>query len=148
LGPGLDRALGQSFHLVGDNEVEIEVDCIAEPLALGARTVRIVEREKAWLGFFVANAAVLALEALGEKEPAGLSVVVGRWFEDDFSGFAVRSFDCVDDSRARFGRDAEAVDQNEHGLGKVDVKKRFWRGKFEDLPGLIEAVESGFAQVE
>ena len=41
--PGLDRAFVQSFIFVGDDEVEIEVDGVAEALAARASAIRIVE---------------------------------------------------------------------------------------------------------
>src|SRR6202040_2374689 len=46
LGPGLNRAFGQSLALVRDHQIEIEIDGVAESLASRAGAVRIVEGEK------------------------------------------------------------------------------------------------------
>src|SRR5467141_593644 len=43
LRPGLDRALIQGLAFVGDDEVEIEIDSVAEALAARASAIRIVE---------------------------------------------------------------------------------------------------------
>ena len=43
LSPGLDRAFIQSLAFVGDDQVEIDVDGVAESLATRAGAIRIVE---------------------------------------------------------------------------------------------------------
>ena len=43
LRPRLDRAFVQRFVLVGDDEVEVEVDRVAETLAAGTGAIGIVE---------------------------------------------------------------------------------------------------------
>src|SRR6266853_2209983 len=56
LSPRLDRTFIQGLALVGDDEVEIEIDGVAETLATRAGAVRIVEGKQARLRFFVATA--------------------------------------------------------------------------------------------
>ena len=110
LGPGLDGAFAQGFQLVGNDEVEIEVDGVAESLALRASAVGIVEGEEARLGLFVTDAAEFALEALGEAKLSCVHALVAGNFEDDFSGFTVGGLNRVDDTRTGVGGDREAVD--------------------------------------
>ena len=81
LGPGLDRAFGERQRLVGDHQVEIEVDGVAEALAARTGAVGIVEGEQARLGLFIANVAVLALEALGETQVLDRFVFARSGFE-------------------------------------------------------------------
>ena len=67
-GPGGDGALGERLRLVGDDEVGIEVDGVAEALAAWAGAVGIVEGEEARLGLAVGAVAGGALEGGGEAE--------------------------------------------------------------------------------
>ena len=53
LGPGLDRALVDGFAAIGNHEIEIEIDGVAEALAARAGAVGIVERKQARLGLLV-----------------------------------------------------------------------------------------------
>ena len=64
LGPRLDCALVQRLGFVRNDQIEIEVDGVAETLAARAGAVRIVEGKQARLRLLVAHVAVLALEAL------------------------------------------------------------------------------------
>ena len=50
--------------------------------------------------------------------------------------------------RWRVGRDGEAIDQDEDGLGKIDIEQRFGRGEFEDAARLKQPVEALLAQIE
>ena len=68
LGPGLDRAFVQRLRLVGNHQVEIEINGVAEALAARAGAVGIVEGEQPRLGLLVAQIAVLAFKALGKAE--------------------------------------------------------------------------------
>ncbi len=65
-GPGGDGAFVESLRLVGDDEVGVEVDGVAEALAAWAGAVGIVEGEEAWLGFAIGAMAGGALERGGE----------------------------------------------------------------------------------
>ena len=60
--PGVDCALVEGLRLVGDDEVEVEVDCVAETLAAQACAEGVVEREEARFGFAILAMAGLALE--------------------------------------------------------------------------------------
>ena len=61
---GFDRTLVDTFRLIRDDQVEVEINSVAKSLAPGARTVRIVKREQPRLGLFVTQVAMFALEAL------------------------------------------------------------------------------------
>ena len=61
--------------------------------------------------------------------------------------FAIANFDGIRESRARFGIDGEAIDENVDGLGEVHVEKRLRRRKFVDAAILIEAVEAALLDV-
>ena len=149
-GPGFDGAFVQRFRLVGDNEVEIEIDGVAEPLTAWAGAVGIIEREQARLGFVVSTAVVFAFEALGEAKALELFifVVAGSGFEDDFSCFAVADFYGVDDSRAGVGGNGDAIDEGEYGLGEIHFQQRFRTRELEDVAVLKKAVEAAFAEIE
>ena len=120
LGPRLDGAFGQGQRLVRDDEVQVEVDGVAEALAARAGPVGIVEGEEARLGLVVARCGRCCI-----RSAARTAGVVGRFavarsrLEIDFAGFAVADLDGVDDACADVGRDDEAVDQDEDGLGEV-----------------------------
>ncbi len=116
-GPGGDGAFGEGFGLVGDDEVGVEVDGVAEALAAGAGAVGVVEGEEAGFGLAVGAVAGGALECGGESEVLGFGFAFAwHGVELDFAGFAVAGFDGVDDSGADFGSDGEAVDEDEDGL--------------------------------
>ena len=67
-GPGGDGAVGEGLGLVGNDEVGVEVDGVAEALAARAGAVGIVEGEEARLGLAVGAMAGGALEGGGEAE--------------------------------------------------------------------------------
>ncbi len=66
--PRLDRALLDRFRLVRHDEVHVELDDVAEPMARRAGAERVVEREQARLRIFVRDAALAAFEPLGEHD--------------------------------------------------------------------------------
>src|SRR5262245_46406743 len=68
LGPRLNRAFVQRFALIGDDQIEIEIDSVPESLTSRARAERTVKRKKLRLRIFVPNAAFLALERFAESE--------------------------------------------------------------------------------
>ncbi len=70
--PGIDCALGEAERLVGNDEVEVEVDCVAEALAARTCAEWIVEAEEARLGFCSGTMAVFALVGTGEAQSARL----------------------------------------------------------------------------
>src|SRR5262249_8349938 len=73
LAPRLDRALLNRLGRVRHDEVDVELDDVAEAVATGTRAERVVEREQPRLRVFVRDAARPALETLGEF------VDSGRW---------------------------------------------------------------------
>ena len=66
LGPRVDGAGVEGFGAVGDDEVGVEVDGVAEALAARAGAVGIVEAEEARLGLAIGAVAGGALEGGGE----------------------------------------------------------------------------------
>ena len=98
LGPGLDSTLSQSLGLVGNDQVEIEVNGVAETLATRARAIRTIEREQPRLGLLVADAAVLALEAIRETDLWAGFVLAGGRLEDHLAGFAIAALNRIHDA--------------------------------------------------
>ena len=79
-GPGGDGAFVEGLGFVGDDEVGVEVDGVAEALAARAGAVGIVEGEEARLGLAIGAVAGGALEGGGEAEYAACCfVVVVAW---------------------------------------------------------------------
>ncbi len=146
LGPGFDGALVQGLRLVRYDQVKIEVDGVAEALAPRAGAVRVVERKQAGFGFLVAQMASFALETLGETEPSRRLTVTRGGLKDDLAGLAIADFDGVHDAGAGVRGSDHSVHQQEDRLAEIDVEQRLWRGEFEDLVVLIEAVETALAQ--
>ena len=56
--------------------------------------------------------------------------------ELDFAGLAVAGLDGVDDAGADVGREGEAVDEDEDGLGEVEREEGLGGGELDDLAGL------------
>jgi hypothetical protein len=142
------------LDLVGDDEVGVEVDGVAEALAARAGAVGIVEGEEARLGLAVGAVAGGALEGGGEAKrglrsrrfPDRAGGTVWNWTSPDF---AVAGLDGVDDAGADSGRDGEAVDEDEDGLGEVEFEEGLGGGELDDLslaPDLVEAVVAAAAE--
>ena len=138
-GPGGDGAFVEGLGLVGDDEVGVEVDGVAEALAAGAGAEGIVEGEEARLGLAVGAVAGGALEGGGEAELRWLS---SSWLARDgvelnFAGLAVAGLDGVDEAGADLGAEGEAVDEDEDGLGEVEFEERLGGGELDDVAVLI-----------
>ena len=88
LGPGIDGALLDGERAIGDDEVEVVVDSVAEALAAFAGALRVVEAEEPGLRFVELLAALLAFEAQVEAE----DLVAAGGLEEGFAGFAVADF--------------------------------------------------------
>ncbi len=136
-GPGGDGAFGEGLRAVGDDEVGVEVDGVAEALAAGAGAVGIVEGEEARLGLAVGAVAGGALEGGGEAE-------VLRLLRSS-RGTVWNGLRRTRGSRFRWrrrcgertvGADGEAVDEDEDGLGEVEFEEGLGGGEFDDLAGL------------
>ena len=87
-GPGGDGAVGEGFGFVGDDEVGVEVDGVAEALAARAGAVGVVEGEEAGFGLAVGAVAGGALEGGGEAEVLRASAsssrgTVWNWISPD-----------------------------------------------------------------
>ena len=138
----------RDLRLVGNHQVEIEVDGVAESLAARAGAVRIVEREQAAARAprSACCSACTRSAAKSSRRCEG-SLVTRNRLEDDFAGLAIADLDGVHDAGAGVWRDHQAVNQQEDGLVEVHVEQRFRSGEFEDLAVLIEAVEAPCAQV-
>ena len=67
LAPGLDGVLRDRLLRIGHDQIHVELDDVAEPVAGRARAERVVEREQPRLRVFVADAARTALESLGKQ---------------------------------------------------------------------------------
>jgi hypothetical protein len=62
--PRLDRTLVDRLRSIGNHQVHVELDDVAEPVARRASAERVVEREEARLRRFVPDAARAAFETL------------------------------------------------------------------------------------
>src|SRR6185437_3394931 len=131
-GPGGDGALIERLRLVGDDEVGIEVDSVAEALAARAGAVGIVEREEARLGLAVGAVAGAALKGCGETKVLRLAFAF-TWngMELDLAGLAVAGLDGVYDAGARVGADGETICEDEDGLREVEFEQRLGGGEFD-----------------
>src|SRR6185312_8655573 len=116
------------LRLVGNDQVDVEVDGVAESLAPQAGAVGIIEGDEAGLRLAVLAVTVLALEGRGETQifkcrsfdyaPCGRFAQDDRRalfsaaddFVQDLAGFAVADLRSVDDAGAVFGGDGDAVD--------------------------------------
>ena len=150
LGPRLDDAFVDGLAAIGNDQVEVEVDGIAEALAARAGAVRIVERKQARLGLLIDEAALLALEAIAEDDALGFRMRLrGRKFEDGFAlAVAIADFHGVGQTRADFGGDDQAIDQHVDGLGEIDIEQSFRGREFVHPAGLVEAIESALLEIE
>src|SRR5581483_9909627 len=144
LRPRFDRAGVEGEVLVGDDEVHVEIDGVAEALAARAGAHRAVEAEQRGLGFYEGHAALLALELLAEAQ----TVAGGGGLEDDFARFAITDLDRIDHALVQVRTDRDAVGQHIERLGEVDIQERFRRGEFEGAAVLEQTVEALLAQIE
>src|ERR1035441_8225045 len=170
--PRRDGALLEGARAIGDDEVGVEVDGVAEALAAGAGAVGVVEGEEAGFGLAVGAMAGGALECGGVAEMLRLnesdrrsfdsggcassaqddslffSGLRGAWdgVELNLAGLTIAGFDGVDDARAAVGRNGEAIDEDEDGLGEVEFEERLGSGEFDDLAGLVETVVAAAAE--
>ncbi len=71
-GPGLDRAFAERQTRIGNYQIEIETDGVAETLTRRTCTVGIVEAEQARLRHRVDSAVVFTFEAFRKTQASGL----------------------------------------------------------------------------
>ena len=144
LRPRLNRAFVERLAAVGNHQIDIEIDGIAEALAARAGPVGIVERKQARFGLLIHGAARLALESLVEDHAfRGSARRLGHKFEDRFpASFAIADLDRIDQPRAHFGTDREAVHDHVNRLREIDIEQRFRRREFMDAARLIKPLET------
>src|SRR5271170_6919172 len=85
--PRVDGTFFERLRLVGDDEVEVEVDSVAEALATRAGAEGVVEGEEARFGLAVDTMAGLALEGCGEAQTFAFCDFRVAWddFVEDFA---------------------------------------------------------------
>ena len=117
-GPGRERSLVDRQVLVGDDELGVDLEPRAEPVARGTGPVRRVEREVAGREFVEGDAVVGARELLAEGLEL-LAAVVGLDRDGgDALGELERGLDRIGDPPADVGLGDQAVD---HDLDRVLV---------------------------
>ncbi len=144
LHPGIDGALIDREGSVGDHQIHVVVDGVAEALAALAGSIGTVEAEQAGFGGDELAAALAAGELFGEFQwlAAGGWVSARGRFKDGFAGFAVTGFERIDDALMETFADHDAVGQDVDRLGEIDLEDRFGGGEFVDFAVLIEPGEA------
>ena len=121
LRPRLNRALRDRFGWIGHDQVEVELDDVAEPVTGLARAEGVVEREQPRLRRLVGEVAVLTLEPLAEHVRLRIRLRAGRfggqarWIfnrERRSAGFAVRQLDRIGQPSAHIAFELDAVDDH------------------------------------
>ncbi len=146
LGPGGDGAGEDRKRGVGDDEIEVVVDDVAEALAAGAGAEGGVEREERRFGGLIGDPAGFAGEGL--REAVAFRFGDAGLLEDDFAAFAIADFDGIDDAGADVGGNGEAVGENGEGLVEVEFEEGFRRRELADFAVLIEPVETALPDVK
>src|SRR5262249_10034328 len=125
--PRIDGAIFEGLRLVGDDEVEVEVDGIAKALAARAGAEGVVEGEEARFWLAVLAMAGLALEGGGEAQALPFSglKVAGYDLIKNFAKFAITDFGYINNANTVIGADYDAVDESEDGQCEVDLEQRF-----------------------
>src|SRR5271166_1963168 len=119
LGPRLDGAFRQRQRLVRDDQVQVEVNRVAETLTAWTSAERVVEGKQARLRFFIADVTLLTFEALRKAQTLGRLAVARSRLEPYFSGFAIALFHRVHDTCADLRGNRNAVDEHEYRLPEV-----------------------------
>ena len=155
---GCDGAFVEGLGVVGDDEVGVEVDGVAEALAARAGAVGIVEGEEAGLGLAVGAMAGGALEGGGEAELRGVlrSSAAGQQYGTGFRRIRGSRFRWRRRGGCGFGAEGEAVDEDEDGLARSRARggTRGWRTRRCCRAGcvawcslLVEAVVAAAAEL-
>ena len=113
LGPGLDGPASHRLPRVGNHEVHVDFDDIAEAVAVGAGPEGVVEREEPGLRVLVGDVAGAALEPFGILD-AGISarLPVGIEYPGDSAALPIRHLDRVGEAGAGVGVDANPIDHH------------------------------------
>src|SRR5207248_627893 len=124
--PRFNGIVGQSFGFVGDDQIEVEINSIAEALAPWTSAEWVVKRKEAGLGLLVADQAILAFEVLGKAERrcrSGISFA-RNVFENHFTGFTKRDLDAIHQTGTgfRLGSNNQPIYQYKDWLIEVNVE--------------------------
>src|SRR5438132_13835321 len=97
LRPGLNCSIVERLAGIRNDEIEIEIDGVAKPLAARARAVGIVERKQPRLRLLIDGSVIFALEAVVEDHALRwVPCPVGDEFQNRFTAtFAIANFDGV-----------------------------------------------------
>src|SRR5258707_13699237 len=76
--PGINSAVVQRLLLVGNDQVDIEINGVAEPLATLTGTVGIVEGEQPGFWFAIDTVAEFAFKSLGKAQAPRLGFFIPR----------------------------------------------------------------------
>jgi hypothetical protein len=148
--PWVDRAFIQGLRFVRNDEIEVEVDSVAEALAARTGSVGIIEGKKARLGLAISAVAIHTLKGGGKPEPAAVCArfrIPRNDFVDDLLCFTITDLCRIDDARAVLERDGDSIHENIDGLREFNLQQRLRRGEFVDDSILIEAIEAALAQI-
>src|SRR5205085_9898248 len=97
----------EAQFLVGNDEIEIEADSVAEPLAGRARAERIVEAEQTRLRRSITNVTILAGEGFGISQ---LRVRFVGQFDDRLAvAFLIANFERINQPRPRVWAHDQAI---------------------------------------
>ena len=150
LGPRIHRAFLQRQRAVGNHQIHVVIDGVAESLAAFAGALRIVEAEQTRLGIDKLLAAAFAGELLAEADAfaalRGLENSLRRLRDN-------RSPPCPPGAGACRGEIASRSTSANTGFEKSSIQQRFGRRELDTLThvpafGLIQAIEPSLAQVE
>ena len=146
--PGIDGSAVQRQSLVGNDEIHVEIDGVAESLAARTGAERVVEAEQPRFGFAAGTMATRTLVGRGESKTRTLRGFFTRnHFENHFAAFAIGDFSGIDDARAILRTHYDPIDQHKHGQREVQIEQRFRSGEFKNPVTLIQPIESRSAQV-
>ncbi len=106
-GEWLNRTIGQRQFAVRDDQIPIQPDGVAEALARRTRAERIIEAEQVRFGPDVTQAAMLALEPLGEGQAPRL---ITDGLNDGLPvAFLIAGFERVNQPVAHLGLHAQPI---------------------------------------
>ena len=146
--PRIDRASVQRQPLVGNHQVQVEVDRVAESLAARTRAKRIVEAEQPRLRLAPRPMAARALIRAGESQPPSLRSLVTRGLlKNHLARLAIRNLRRIHNARTVLRAHHECDPAAQTPALKIQIEQRLRRRKLEDSSLLIEPVESARAQL-
>ena len=124
----------QRQALVGNHQIHVEVDGVAESLAARTRAKRIVEAEQPRLRFASRPMAVRALIAPRESEAAAAPLPLhAEPLRRSLRRLAIGDLRRIHDARAILCTHHDPIHQHKHRQREVQIEQRFRRGEFKDL---------------